>query len=114
MQCSKESSCSIYSAGKIAEHGGAIEDHFDPARCDEKTDALCTSALPPRTLPLWRRKCHKVAPALQVGSSRAMRPLPTTHTSSTSFCRTTRADLWKSPRSNQAIACWTSRAALVL
>ena len=24
------------------------------------------------------------------------------------------ADLWKSPRSNRAIACWTSRAALVL
>jgi hypothetical protein len=27
---------------------------------------------------------------------------------------TTRADLWKSPQSNRAIACWTSRAALVL
>src|SRR5262245_36655372 len=67
-----------------------------------------------QTLPLWRRKCHKVAPALRVGSSRVMLPLPTTHTSSTSSYRTTRADLWKSPRSNRAIACWTSRAALVL
>src|SRR5262245_54955792 len=34
------------------------------------------------------------------------------HTSSTSPYRTTRADLWKSPRLNRVIACWTPRAAL--
>ena len=37
-----------------------------------------------------------------------------THIVDASSYRTTRADLWKSPRLNRAIACWTSHAALAL